>query len=235
MKTIIKTIIKRSNSESNLFLKKGIVTFINPFGYTYIRKNPDLFKNFDYIFVDGMLLSYFISFFYKIPTVRTSFDMTGIAPKLFEYLNGTDKTIYFIGDTNENISQAIRIMKENYSKMNIIGYRHGFFKNQEEMDYCLSELIKLAPDYVVVGMGLYKQEEFLIKLKSNGWKGLGFTCGGFFHQINEKMEYYPEYINKYNLRWVYRFIKEPNVRWRLLRIIFLFPFMFIYDLIKKEA
>lgn len=228
MTYIIRTIIV-SNQKDNIFSDNGIVTFINPYAYTYARKRTELFNNFDYIFVDGMLLASFISLFYGIKINRKSFDMTSLAPNCFTYTISQGKTLYLVGDTEDAINNATNIIKKNYPGIKILGYRNGFFVNNEEEDNFITKLVSINPDIVIVGMGLYRQEKFLINLKKKGWNGLGFTCGGFFHQITDKISYYPSIVNKLNLRWIYRFIKEPSVRIRLLRIIFIFPFLFIYD------
>lgn len=225
---VIRTIID-SNREINIFSGNGIVTFVNPYAYTYIRKKTGLFDQFDYIFVDGMLLANFVTLFYGTKIKRNSFDMTGLAPECFSYAINQGKTLYFVGDTEFAINNAVKIIKQHYPEIKIIGSRNGFFKDEMDEDSFIKELADINPDIVIVGMGLFRQENFLVKLKKSGWNGLGFTCGGFFHQVTKKIDYYPSIINKLNLRWVYRFIKEPSVRWRLLRIIFLFPFLFIYD------
>ena len=228
MKHIIQKIITSSQADS-IFTKNGIVTFLNPYAYTYVRKKAEVFNQFDFIFVDGMLLANFISLFYGANIRRKSFDMTSLAPICFSYAISHEKTLYLVGDTDHAIDNAVNIIKRSYPGIKILGYRDGFFVHKDDEKSFINKLVRINPDIVIVGMGLYRQEEFLIKLKQYGWNGLGFTCGGFFHQITTKIDYYPSLINKFNLRWIYRFIKEPSVRWRLLRIIFLFPILFIFD------
>ena len=63
-------------------------------------------------------------------------------------------------------------------------------------------------------MGAPRQEQFLINLKNAGWTGIGFTCGGFFDQIVDRVDYYPGWVDKMNLRFLYRLLKEPRRLWR---------------------
>lgn len=185
---IIRTIIV-SNLTDNIFSKNGIVTFINPYAYTYVRKRADLFENFDYIFIDGILLANFISLFYGVKINRKSFDMTSLAPECFSHAVSQNKTLYLVGDTENAINNAVSIIKKNYPGIKILGYRNGFFTNKDDEDYFITKLVRMKPDIVIVGMGLYRQENLLIKLKNNGWGGLGFTCGGFFHQITVNFQF----------------------------------------------
>lgn len=65
-------------------------------------------------------------------------------------------------------------------------------------------------------------------MKENGYQGIGFTCGGFFSQLSIKsIQYYPQWMDRFNFRFLYRFYKEKHTRKRYLKATFLFPFYFI--------
>jgi len=63
-------------------------------------------------------------------------------------------------------------------------------------------------------MGSLVQESFLLALMGSGWRGLGFTCGGFLDQLSNGFNYYPKLVNALNLRWAYRLAKDPRRLWR---------------------
>ena len=108
-----------------------------------------------------------------------------------------------------------------------------FRYDYKERDCFLNELVDLNPDAVVVGMGAILQEQLLSDLYVKGWRGLGFTCGGYIHQTAMSgVNYYPDFIDKYNLRWLYRMIKEPKLIYRYLVSYPQFLFLFIVDLYK---
>jgi N-acetylglucosaminyldiphosphoundecaprenol N-acetyl-beta-D-mannosaminyltransferase len=58
------------------------------------------------------------------------------------------------------------------------------------------------------------QENFLLQLKRFGWSGICFTCGGYLDQGGQNFDYYPEIINRLNLRFLYRLVREPRSLWR---------------------
>lgn len=79
-------------------------------------------------------------------------------------------------------------------------------------------------------MGILMQERFLLKVKEAGFKGIGFTCGGFIHQTaKNEIDYYPEWVNRMNVRFVYRMYKEPHTRKRYLQAALVFPARFICE------
>ena len=74
------------------------------------------------------------------------------------------------------------------------------------------------------------QEKFLLKVKNAGYLGIGFTCGGFIHQTSRnEIDYYPTWVDKTNLRFVYRMWKEPHTRKRYVTAGLLFPVRFIAE------
>ena len=152
----------------------------------------------------------FLLTLFGIRVKRESFDMTSLAPVLFNKAIQQNKSIYFIGTEPDIIADTIKNIKNTYPKLNICGFRHGYF-SQDERDIVIKKIFQLAPDYVICGMGTPLQEYFLLDLKKEGWSGEGFTCGGFLHQTANRIIYYPEWINRFGLRAFYRMYDEPKL------------------------
>lgn len=183
-----------------------LVTYINPYSYLLSRKKVGLMSEFDQIHVDGISLVWLLRLL-GVKVTRNSFDMTSEAPRLFQYCIENNKSVYFIGAKAEEVKKSIEVIQSSFAELNICGYRDGYVKS--EYDQALQEVLNANPDYVVVGMGTPLQEEFLVDLKKAGHEGGGYTCGGFLHQTAGRIQYYPNWIDKMNLRWMYRIYKEP--------------------------
>ncbi|RRD80601.1 glycosyltransferase [Alloprevotella sp. OH1205_COT-284] len=209
---------------------KGVYTFLNPVSYLDALYNKEVFAQFDGIFADGNLLVKAIKFFYGKVVERRSFDMTSLAPELFEYAGEQGKTIYIVASRQEQVETAVKIFTERFPKVQIIGYRNGFFTHDRNMDEEARYICKVNPDYLIVGMGALNQEKFLLKVKDAGFKGIGFTCGGFIHQTSQnEIDYYPMWVDKANLRFIYRMWKEPHTRVRYIKAGILFPIRFFIE------
>mgnify|MGYP002228405091 FL=1 len=116
----------------------------------------------------------------------------------------------------EQVEKAVEIFCERYPKVKFAGYRNGYFANEDEMEQEAKHITELNPDFLIVGMGALMQEKFLLKVKRAGYQGIGFTCGGFIHQTSKnEIDYYPAWVDKTNLRFIYRMWKEPHTRKRL--------------------
>ena len=229
---IVDKLIYSDIVQSKKMFKKNvsIYTFLNPVSYLDAIKHPELFTQFDGIFADGGLLVKAIELFYGKTIQRSSFDMTSLAPLLFNYAQDNGKSIAIIASKQEYVERAVKTLTEKYPKLSIVYYRNGYFDNENDKIIAARKIVMMAPDYLIVGMGIIKQEDFLLKVKKTGFQGIGFTCGGFIHQVaTDKVEYYPKWIDEYNLRFVYRMYKESHTRKRYLKAAFVFPFVFILE------
>lgn len=215
----------------DLFERKGrIYSFLNPVSYLMALDNRELIDKMDGLFADGSLLVSAIRLLYGKKVVRRSFDMTSLAKELFKYAAEKDKSIYIVASKDEQVEKAVEIFRERYPKVKFAGYRNGYFASEQEMDEEAKRIVKQNSDFLIVGMGALMQEKFLLKVKNAGYQGVGFTCGGFIHQTSKnEIDYYPAWVDKTNLRFVYRMWKEPHTRKRYLMAGLLFPVRFISE------
>lgn len=217
--------------------EKCFYTCINPYSYHIIRRHQDLYLAMNGIFVDGILMCVLIKLLWNKKIPRLSFDMTAMAADLFQYLNDKNigKTIYFIGSKHDEIKKSVANIQAAYPYLKISGYRHGYFTDEEEREGCIKHIVSLNPDFVVVGMGSPLQERFALDLKTFGYGGIVFTCGGFLHQTSLGIRYYPEWVDKLNLRGFYRVFHEKGIPKRLFNTLIQFPILFICDTIVSRV
>lgn len=228
---VSKILSTESFSVNQIFENKGkVYTYLNPVSYLTALDGKDLFSQMDGIFADGGLLVKAIKLVYGKKVTRKSFDMTSMAPELFAYAAEHGKTVYIVASKQEQVEKAVEIFRERYPKVKFADYRNGYFANEEEMNQEARHITELNPDFLIVGMGALMQEKFLLKVKRAGYQGIGFTCGGFIHQTSKnEIDYYPAWVDKTNLRFVYRMWKEPHTRKRYLVAGLLFPARFIAE------
>ena len=228
---VSKIISTESFSVNQIFENRGkIYTYLNPVSYLTALDKKELFSQLNGIFADGGLLVKAIKLVYGKQVTRRSFDMTSMAPELFSYAEEHGKTIYIVASKQEQVEKAVEIFRERYPKVKFAGYRNGYFASEKEMDVEAKHIAELNSDFLIVGMGALMQEKFLLKVRDAGYQGVGFTCGGFIHQTSKnEIDYYPAWVDKTNLRFVYRMWKEPHTRKRYLKAGLLFPARFIAE------
>lgn len=202
--TILNLIYKRVENDEKTF----IIT-ANAEIAMYARENKEyleLTEKSNYIVADGIgivkgakLLNKNIP--ERIPGVELMMDM-------IKYANLNDKKVYFYGAKPETIEKMVNILKNKYTKLNIVGYHHGYHDDSDNK--IMNEVIQLKPDYVFVAKGCPLQDEWIIKVLDNVDKGVFMGVGGSFDVISGNVKRAPEIWQKLNLEWMYRLLNNPQ-------------------------
>jgi exopolysaccharide biosynthesis WecB/TagA/CpsF family protein len=213
--------------------KKKLITFLNPHSYTLAFKRAELFEKFDWIAPDGILVVLVLNFLkatsFKIK--RFSCDMTSIVPYVFNIAIENKLSVFFLGTDSSSINDSVKIFKHEYPALNVVGYRSGYFTANAERKLVIDDIVKLNPDMIFIGMGAILQETMALDLRNAGFSGSIYTCGGFLHQSRIAINFYPNFINKFNLRFLYRIYKENGF---LRRSVKTYP-MFCYLMIRRVS
>ncbi|MFC6670557.1 WecB/TagA/CpsF family glycosyltransferase [Marinobacterium aestuariivivens] len=200
-------------------LEGKITTFLNPFSYFITRDYKEL-KEFQVLY-DGVSLCVLESIFdgSSVKRKRYSFDDTSLAPVVFSNAVRRSLSVGIIGSTEETICKARTLIEKKYPGIHI-PFAYSGYLDADQYAKAVEDLF--GCDIVVCGMGTPNQEALLLRLKSRGWHGTGFTCGGYFDQFcsTSGADYYPALIDKLNLRWAYRLYKEPRRLWKRYLLIY---------------
>lgn len=206
-----------SNEEvvKHIFSRRLSVTFVNPLVYLMLKNDPSynqILSSFDVLLADGGLLAWFASRVRRTKVERRSFDGNSIAPFVFREAADREMKIAFIGGGKGVAEEASKIVNKKYP--GLVAYHHHGFFSDEELRGVVSDYLDV--DVIVLGMGAPRQDCLALTMSSLLPSVTIFTCGGYFDQMvvasNER--YYPEWVNKLNIRALYRFIREPRRLWR---------------------
>lgn len=213
-------------------LPLGAFIYLNPFNYFYLRKNLKMLDVAHYR-MDGIYLVTLMRLFLpkKLNIERQSFDMTSLAPLVLEYCARNKLKVFIAGGKEGQGNQFIHIMNQNFNDINWVGTCSGYLSEED----IISEVLASKADVALLGLGNIKQESVAGKLAISNPHGRFFTCGAFISQTAKSgaVDYYPVWINRYHLRWAYRFVKEPHVIKRVIQFYPLFFFCFLLDLLKS--
>ncbi len=119
------------------------------------------------------------------------------------------KSFYLIGGKQEIIEATISKLHEDFPGINIVGYRNGYLKNDEERNELIDDVAVKIPDVVFVAMGSPKQELLMGEMKKRHsaiYQGLG----GSFDVYTGNVERAPKWWVDHNLEFAYRLFKEPK-------------------------
>ena len=119
---------------------------------------------------------------------------------------------YFLGGSAECLAALQDFLRKENPALQIVGARHGYFSRAEE-EGIVDEINELSPDFIWVGLGTPKQQEWIRRHKADIRRGVVFAVG-FAFDVNAGMKPdAPAWMQRWGLTWVFRLASEP---WRLL-------------------
>jgi len=172
------------------------------------------------LYCDGFLLIGLLRLLtgFRLPRLpRVSFDFTSIAPLVFSHCQDAGLTLYLVGAHAEELAAFVAKLTAHYPRLSVVGAHPGYFSAQDWTATCQAIAASRAA-VLLVGMGGGRQERFIAAARAHGFTGTALTCGGFISQTaaSAALRYYPDWINRLNLRFLYRMCHEPHTVRRYL-------------------
>ncbi|MCJ8345042.1 WecB/TagA/CpsF family glycosyltransferase [bacterium] len=164
----------------------------------------ELFRSCDYIFCDGEGVRIAANFRgAKIPYKITYADwMNDFLP----FCEKSSYKLFFLGSNEETLGQAVKQVKMDYPKIDIVGSLNGF----ECYDTIKTKLESCKPDIIIVGMGMPLQEKIIRRLKVDGLCGVYLSGGAVFDYVSKSVERAPTWMVSMKLEWLFRFLLDPK-------------------------
>lgn len=121
---------------------------------------------------------------------------------------------FILGATEETNAQAVRVLRETYPGLQIVGRRHGYFSASDEEDIC-DEINLTQPDVIWVGLSVPREYEFAVRNKNRLRAGWLMTCGGCYNFVTGAYKRAPQWMQRAGLEWLFRMSLEPKrLFWR---------------------
>lgn len=137
-------------------------------------------------------------------------------------------SVYLLGAREKILRKTVANLKQKFPKLKIAGSHHGFFNQRQEKEI-IDKINSLKPDFLLVGMGVPKQEEWIDKYQGKLQVKVIWAVGGLFNLLSGELSRAPALMRNFGLEWLYRFCQEPK---RLGRRYFFGLPLFFFRVIK---
>lgn len=118
-------------------------------------------------------------------------------------------THYLFGGSAECLAQLQRRLSALRPGLQIVGSHHGYFRPEEE-EKILEEINRLSPDFIWVGLGTPKQQDWIHRYKSRIKRGILFAVGFAFDVNAGTKRDAPAWMQRCGLTWLFRIASEPR-------------------------
>lgn len=138
-------------------------------------------------------------------------------------------TVFFLGAKESVIKLMIHKIETSHPNLKIIGYRNGYFEKKDWATIA-EKLKEQSPDFVFIGITSPMKEHLIDYFMKQGINSVFMGVGGSFDVLSGCIKRAPEWMQKFNLEWLFRVKQEPH---RLFRRYFIGNFQFLFKLIKE--
>ena len=119
------------------------------------------------------------------------------------------KTFYIIGAKPEVHDMTVKMLREQFPKINIVGHRNGYFNDDVERQALIDDVSEKKPDVVFVAMGSPKQEILMSEMLERH-KAIYQGLGGSFDVYTGSVQRAPKWWINHNMEFAYRLVKQPR-------------------------
>ena len=123
--------------------------------------------------------------------------------------------VFFLGAAPGVAEAAARRTAARCPQLNIVGARDGFFA-EADTDEVVACVNQAAPDILLVGMGMPRQERFATQLKDALNCRVTLCVGGTLDVMAGTVRRAPVWMRRVGLEWFYRLVSQPSRAKRML-------------------
>ncbi len=197
---------------------------LNPIKVCRARKENDLadrIRSADILYPDAFGIAWAMSTFSgkKYPTIPGC----DLMYDLMRMASENKCRVYLLGANEATVRQTAEIFRRDYPGANIVGLRNGYFKDDQEKQDTLNDIIRLSPDIVFVAMGALIQENWIeaIRGKARENSSVVPVCmgvGGSFDAVTGNVPRPPRWMLRMHLEWLFRLLQQPFRAPRMLAL-----------------
>jgi len=120
--------------------------------------------------------------------------------------------VYLLGATDQVIEEAVQRIRRDRPRLEIAGYHHGYFWDNEEA--IVRDIAASGAEMLFVGISSPKKENFIHKW--NKTLGVKFVMGvgGTFDVMAGRVKRAPPWMQDWALEWLFRVMQEPRRLWK---------------------
>ncbi len=210
------TVVKNLKKSIDNKQQKSIAA-INPEKVITSTKQPkisQLLKKFDYLIPDGSGIVWAI----KRSTHQKISRITGIdlMKRLCQLADDNQYKVFFYGAKLATVKLMIKQINQQYPNLKVAGYLDGYQSDNQKI---ISTINQAQPNILFVALGSPKQEQWIQDNKTQLKVNLIQGVGGSFDVISGNIKRAPLWMQKSNLEWLYRLIKQPKRIFRNLNLL----------------
>ncbi len=123
------------------------------------------------------------------------------------------RSVYFLGGTDAMMDTFVAWCARRYPDLVIAGHANGYF-DEIEAEQRATDIVESGADLLLVGMGVPRQEHFVLEHSGSLDGVVAIGVGGSFDVLSGARRRAPRWMQSVGLEWFFRLLQEPRRLWR---------------------
>jgi N-acetylglucosaminyldiphosphoundecaprenol N-acetyl-beta-D-mannosaminyltransferase len=135
-----------------------------------------------------------------------------LLPELLEAASREGWRVFYLGSKPGVAAKASILLRKRYSGLQMKTH-HGYFDaapGSRENEAILQEIAAYAPQVLLVGMGMPRQETWLLQNRDRIQASAVLCSGALMDYVAGEIATPPRWLGQIGLEWLYRLVTEPN-------------------------
>ncbi|PID57655.1 MAG: hypothetical protein CR986_08715 [Ignavibacteriae bacterium] len=130
---------------------------------------------------------------------------TDLQYKMLEHLNKNSNSLFLFGDSDEILEKTKSNIAKNYPNVNIVGMKNGYQFDHQKI---IKDINNFEPDILLVGLGVGRQEKWILDNYKEINCNLILAVGGWFQYLSGGKKRAPLFLRSLHLEWLYKLCHE---------------------------
>lgn len=123
--------------------------------------------------------------------------------------------VFLLGARPGVAERAAGTIRSRWPDVTIAGVSHGYYDDE---DAVIRQIEAVQPDFLLVCLGMGRQERMMARLAGNEKIGLMAGLGGTLDVLAGDIPRAPEFFIRHRIEWLYRLWREPKRIKRVMRL-----------------
>lgn len=133
--------------------------------------------------------------------------------ELLKTANDRSQRVYLLGARQQIVELVVAHIREKYPRIDVVGYRNGYFDDREEDDVA-AQIKESGAQMLFLGITSPKKELFLRRYGPRLGVGVAHGVGGSFDVLAGAVRRAPAWMQRFGLEWLFRVFQEPRRMWK---------------------
>jgi N-acetylglucosaminyldiphosphoundecaprenol N-acetyl-beta-D-mannosaminyltransferase len=196
------------------------VSFLNPFYARLAARSEhlrELMGAFDILQPDGWGIVYGARLCGIAVAERLAIEDFEL--ELFGELEARGRSIFLLGSAPGVAERAAGTLATSFPSLQVSGTLHGWWDalaghpgrySAEDSAMLVSTINGAKPDLLIVGLPTPLQQQWVIDNRDVLKVPVIMTAGAYFDKLAERLNWYPRWMDRARLDWLYRIAREPR-------------------------